>query len=45
MSDFSSEFAALYVGIITMASMIACAILRYNRVIATTQEAAAEDEL
>ena len=43
MSDFSSEFGALYIGIITIASMIACAILRYNGAIATTQDIAAEE--
>ena len=30
MSDFTSDFWALYVGIITVASIVACAILLYN---------------
>ena len=30
MSDFSSEFWAFYVGIITLVSIIACAVLLYN---------------
>ena len=44
MSDFSSEFGALYVGIITLSSMIACAILLYNRVLSPMPDGPVEDE-
>ena len=44
MSDFSSEFGAFYVGIITIASMIACAILLYNRTLSTMPAGPVKDE-
>ena len=44
MSDFSSDFGAFYVGIITVVSMLSCAILRYNRTLSTVPAAAVEDE-
>jgi hypothetical protein len=43
MSDFSSDFGAFYVGIITI-SMLSCAILRYNRALSTSPAAAVKDE-
>ena len=42
MSDFSSEFWPLYVGIITLVSIIACAILLYN---CTTKPAAKGEQV
>jgi hypothetical protein len=44
MSDFSSEFGAFYVGIITIVSMIACAILLYNRTLSTMPAGPVKDE-
>ena len=44
MSDFPSEFGAFYVGIIMIVSMIACAILRYNRTISTIPAGTVKDE-
>lgn len=42
MSDFSSDFWAFYVGIITIVSIIACAVLLYN---CTTQSAAGGEQV
>jgi hypothetical protein len=44
MSDFSSDFGAFYVAIITITSMLACAILRYNRTHSTIPAGPAKDE-
>jgi hypothetical protein len=44
MSDFSNEFGAFYVGIITIVSMIACAILRYNRTVSDNPASPVKDE-
>ena len=44
MSDFSSDFSAFYVGIITIVSMLACAILLYNRTVSTVPAATVKDE-
>jgi hypothetical protein len=44
MSDFSSEFGAFYVGIITIVSMIACAILLHNRTLSTIPAGTVKDE-
>jgi hypothetical protein len=44
MSDFSSDFGAFYVGIITIVSMLSCAILRYNRALSTSPAAAVKGE-
>jgi len=44
MSDFSSDFGAFYVGIITVVSMLSCAILRYNHTLSTAPAATVKDE-
>ncbi len=44
MSDFSSEFGTFYVGIITIVSMMACAILLCNRTLSTIPAGAVKDE-
>ena len=44
MSDFSSEFGAFYVGIITIVSMITCAILLFNRTLSTIPAATVKAE-
>jgi hypothetical protein len=44
MSDFSSDFGAFYVGIITIVSMLSCAILRYNRAVSTVPAATVKEE-
>ena len=44
MSDFSSDFGAFYVGIITIFSMIACAILLHNRTISTVPAGRVKDQ-
>jgi len=43
MSDFSVEFGAFYVAIITFVSMITCAILLHNRTLSTVAAGIAED--
>lgn len=44
MSDFSSEFGVFYVAIITIASMLACAILVYNRTLSDIPAGTVKDE-
>ena len=44
MSDFSSDFGAFYVGIITIVSVLSCVILRYNRDLSTVPAATDEEE-
>ena len=44
MSDFSSEFWPYYVGIITLVSIIACAILLQNRTLSTVPAATIKED-
>ena len=44
MSDFSVEFGAFYVVIISIVSMITCAILLHNRALSTVAAGMAKDE-
>jgi hypothetical protein len=44
MSDFSSDFGAFYVGIITIVSMLACAILLHNRTLSTAPAATVKED-
>ena len=44
MSDFSSDFGAFYVGIITVVSMLAWAVLLYNRIVSTVPATAVTEE-
>jgi hypothetical protein len=43
MSDFSSDFGAFYVSIIAIVSMLACAILLYNRTVSTVPAATVKE--
>ena len=44
MSDFSFEFGAFYVAIITLVSMATCAILLHNRSLSTVAAGLDEDD-
>jgi len=44
MSDFSSDFGAFYVGIITIVSMLAWAVLLYNRTVSTVPAVTVREE-
>ena len=44
MSDFSSDFGAFYVGIITVVSMLAWAVLLYDRTVSTVPAATVKEE-
>jgi hypothetical protein len=44
MSDFSNDFGAFYIGIITIVSALSCAILRCNRALSTVPAATVKDE-
>ena len=44
MSDFSSDFGAFYVGIITIVSILACAILLQNRTLSTVPAATVKED-
>jgi hypothetical protein len=44
MSDFSFEFGAFYVGVITLVSMITCAVLLHNRTLSTVSARVTRDE-